>query len=468
VTELEKIHALNVDDRAIRRRLVAAYLAVGRTADAEKLLAAALKKNPRDTDALLGRSSLLLASGDLSRAAEDLNRVIEQDFTSAEAYYLLASLHRLRGNKNSSRQALGEAVRMNAEFLAARIELSRVLLDTDPKASLDVASQAPSWQKREPVWIAQRNWALLATGDKAGFARGVAEGIAMARSPDLLLQDAVVKLQNRDVQAARVVLEESAKRYPEDTRALELLAQTYETENQLAAGIRRLKEHAAAYPRSAPVQYLLGRWLQRAGSLSEARHAFAAAKQANSSFWQADLAIARVHLAENKVNDARFVLTPLLDHPQAAPQARLLLASAAEKSGARTEAVGHYRRILEQEPDHVFALNNLAYLLAEHVNSPDEALRFAQRAQELAPDDPTVNDTIGWVYFRKGVYDSAIQYMESSVKRQPNATRHAHLAIAYAKRGDRNRAMEHVSAAVRMSPRVPEVIEARRIVLGGE
>ena len=47
------------------------------------------------------------------------------------------------------------------------------------------------------------------------------------------------------------------------------------------------------------------------------------------------------------------------------------------------------------------ALNGLAYLLAE-TRQPDEAIKYAQKAKELAPDSPAVDDTLGWTYFQKG------------------------------------------------------------------
>ena len=58
------------------------------------------------------------------------------------------------------------------------------------------------------------------------------------------------------------------------------------------------------------------------------------------------------------------------------------------------------------DASNLFALNNLAYALA--MADPDEASKLAQRAAELAPDNATVQDTLGWVYYRKGNYTMAL------------------------------------------------------------
>jgi Tfp pilus assembly protein PilF len=286
------------------------------------------------------------------------------------------------------------------------------------------------------------------------------------RTADLLLQDALLKLDARNTAAARASLEETLKRYPQDTRALDVLVQTYVAEQQASVATRKVREHAAAHPKSPTVQHYAGMWLQRHGSPAEARAAFEAARAANQSFWMADLAIASLDIGENRLDSARQRLTPLTSHPQAGPSAQLLLASTEEKSNNHSAAVVQYRNVLVQQPDNIIAMNNLAYTLAEHANAPDEALKYAQRAKELAPENPTVDDTIGWVYFKKGIYSSAVQYLESSVKRAPTTTRHIHLALAYAKRGDTARAREQMQAASKLSPESPAVIQAEKLLAG--
>jgi Tfp pilus assembly protein PilF len=266
------------------------------------------------------------------------------------------------------------------------------------------------------------------------------------------------------VKAARASLEEILRDYPEEIRALDVLARSYTVYKQPAVALRRIREHAAAHPKSAHVQHYLGIWLERNGALAEARAAFGAAKAADATFWRADLSIAAMDVTQQKFDAARKSLLPLLSHPDAWLQARTLLAAVERSSGNLTAAVEHYRKLIELQPDNVFALNNLAYALAEYANSPDEALKIAERAKELAPDNPAVDDTLGWVLFRKGIYTSAVQHLENSVKRGPTATRHAHLAIAYAARGDRQRGLEQLQAAIKLNQTAPEVVAAQKLL----
>ena len=73
------------------------------------------------------------------------------------------------------------------------------------------------------------------------------------------------------------------------------------------------------------------------------------------------------------------------------------------------------------------ALNNLAYHLANDTRQFDEALKIAQHAKELAADNAVVDDTIGWAFYQKGLYQSAVKQFEEAVATGPTARRKYHL-----------------------------------------
>ena len=117
VTELEKLARSNPDDRILRTDLVKAYLSLNRVADAEKVLTAALKKNGLDTDAMLQRSRIYIASGKYTEAQTDLNQVLHYRSDSAEAHYLLSKVRQGRGEGALQQQELAEVLRLDPAFL---------------------------------------------------------------------------------------------------------------------------------------------------------------------------------------------------------------------------------------------------------------------------------------------------------------------------------------------------------------
>jgi len=99
-------------------------------------------------------------------------------------------------------------------------------------------------------------------------------------------------------------------------------------------------------------------------------------------------------------------------------------------------------------------------------HSVDEALMLAQKAKEKLPQDPSVMDTLGWVYYKRGLYDSAIAEFVDSIEKLPNnASVHYHLGLAYYKKEDYESAREHLSQALKLDEAFDGAEMARKILM---
>src|SRR5207244_4037304 len=107
-----------------------------------------------------------------------------------------------------------------------------------------------------------------------------------------------------------------------------------------------------------------------------------------------------------------------------------------ESSGEWTLAIERYRRIIARVPDHVLALNNLAYTLATQQKNPSEALPFAKRAYALAKTSPAAADTLAWVYHLLGNDLEALPLITAAVKEPTAAEIHLHAAMIMAAAGN--------------------------------
>jgi Tfp pilus assembly protein PilF len=114
-------------------------------------------------------------------------------------------------------------------------------------------------------------------------------------------------------------------------------------------------------------------------------------------------------------------------------------------------------------------LNNLSYDLTEHAKQPDEALKYAQKAKELAPGDGRVAHTLGWVLYQKGLYSAAVTQLESAVSARNLAPGddlgrlQYHLAMACFRSGNRERGKQALEAAAQIAPALPEARLAREM-----
>jgi tetratricopeptide (TPR) repeat protein len=461
--EFERLAKQDPSDRTARTRLVAAYLADNRTADAERVLSEALKKNPKDSDALLQRSSIWLRANKLTEAQTDLNTVLKFKTDSAEAHYLLSKVHQLRGSVENQKQELGEAMRVNPRFLAARLDLTSILIATGgAKSALQMLQEAPESVRRAPALQLQRCRALIAAGDLEE-ARKTLDGLgANATAPEAVYLRGIIKFQQKDYAGARDVAEEVLKQTPADLRSMNLLVRAYTALKVPAKGLQRIEELAAAQPKSPEVQYFLAQMRLANGRRAEARQALEAVKTLAPKYEAADISLAQLDEADGKLAEARGRLTELLKTSDNAA-ARLLLAEVENKLGNPGSAITEYRKLLDKSPNNIIVLNNLACLLVD-AKQPDEALKFAQQAKEQAPDSPAVDDTLGWVYYQKGMYSAAVRHLERAVSGDGTAKRRYHLAMAYARLGDTEKGRKVLESALRMDKNLPEAQAAEQLL----
>jgi len=466
--EFERVASANPDDRLARTRLVAAYYSFGRPQDAEKLLNGALKKNANDIDALLQKGELLIRTGKFAEAEASLNNVLRLKPDSGEAHYVVGRMFQARGANYRDRQELTGALRLNPNLLQARLEMVESLLASkDVRAASEVLAATPKDQMTSPQIQVQRNWIAFANGDMTEMRKGIDAGLASERSLDLLVQDGLWKLRAGNPQGARVSLEEALKINPSDTRALRGLRAAYNAQKQPGAAIQKVKEYASQNPKSAALQEFLGAMLERSGDHQQARAAFAAAKAADPASLNPDLSLATVDMVEGKWDDASARLSTVLARDPSNPTVNLWVGNVEAVRGKRDAAIDHFRRVLEAWPDNHESLNNLAYLLAERGSDYDQALKYAQRAQELSPEDKTYSDTLGWILYRKGLYSSAIPYLERAATASDSpSTGMYHLAMAYAKAGQSGRAKQTLDAALKLAPNAPEARQASDVVGG--
>ena len=122
----------------------------------------------------------------------------------------------------------------------------------------------------------------------------------------------------------------------------------------------------------------------------------------------------------------------------------------------------HFERAIALDPHAAVAANNLAWLYAQAGGNLDAALALAQSAREALPNRPEINDTLGWIYYRKGLPDLAIPPLEQSVEEQPtNAAYRYHLGLAYLKAEQKAKARRALEEALRLQPDFAGADDAR-------
>jgi tetratricopeptide (TPR) repeat protein len=175
--------------------------------------------------------------------------------------------------------------------------------------------------------------------------------------------------------------------------------------------------------------------------------------------------LASIYLSEKQVDKAIEQYEALLAKKPDQVSPHMMLGTIYDMQEKFDLSEKHYRAALEIKPDFAAAANNLAYILSTNDQTIDEALKFAQIAKGQLPDDPSVMDTLGWIYYKKELYDSAIQELTDSASKLPqNATVRYHLGMAYYKRGKKSLARRELERALSLQNDFKEADEARGIL----
>ena len=96
-----------------------------------------------------------------------------------------------------------------------------------------------------------------------------------------------------------------------------------------------------------------------------------------------------------------------------------------------------YQKVLAVQPENPVASNNMAYVMLQEGGNVDVAFQMAQTAHRLLPDNPSSADTLGWAFYHKHVYTSAINLFKEALQKDPtSALFNYHLGLAYARNGE--------------------------------
>ncbi len=478
VAEYERLAEEYPDDRTLRTRLVSAYVQTERTSQAETLLTQVLAETPNDADARLQRAEVFRRTNRLMQAQEDISAALEYRPNSHQAHFLMAKIYQEMGDSRLQRQELDEALRIEPEYLQARLELAQALLrgaSASPQSAIDLLDEAPDSQKGTAAIVAARIWAHIALKqyvDANSQLDGVKANIRQTH-PEFLLQDGMLQSLAGNYAAARPFLEKALEANPKDLRALNALAGTYVAEKKMAVALSTVRTQADRYPDDASLQIALASWNVRAKYIGEAEKAYEKAIAAGDPTREAAVMLAQIYSSRGEMDKADKLLSDSLAESPTNPELLIMRATIRHGQGRVKEAIADYRGVVDRNAEHYVALNNLAYLLATEENELEEALKYAQQAKEFAPTivqagQPGVaeiDDTLGWVFYLRGVYASAVVHLRDAAEASPeNPVTHYHLAMALAKSGDVAAGRRALEAGLALDPNLPEAAEARKVL----
>lgn len=410
----------NAGALTVKARLL---LAEKRPTEALERIKTAVLVDPRSADAQLTLARIQLALNDVETARKAFNDTLKLEPHSLAAQLELSELHRNRNEIDTAIQFAEQAVADSPRNLPARLTLVRALMVRDQDHARAEKEMRALIVKEPDSARAHGAMAqlLLSRNDLPAAQRSFERELALdAGSAEAITGLVAIDLSRKRTTEARTRVDAFLARHPNSQEVLILAAKVYKEIGQPAKVEALLNRALAAEPANPTTYALLG----------------------------------KLYASQDRLRDAKAQYAQIVKLKPRSVEAITMMGLLCFQSGDLDEAQQWWEKALQIDAYAAAAANDLAYLYAEGRGSLEVALQLAQTARSKYPNLPEVNDTLGWVYYRKDLMGQAILYLQQSLDVEPNnPLYHFHLGMAYARKGDDAKARRLLEAALRIDPK---------------
>lgn len=155
---------------------------------------------------------------------------------------------------------------------------------------------------------------------------------------------------------------------------------------------------------------------------------------------------------EDRHQEAFNLIEKTINTVSNTPQLIYDYAMAAERIGKLDLMENELRKVIQLQPDFAAAYNALGYSFADRNIRLNEAKILIQTAHKLSPNDHYILDSLGWVEYRLGNYELAIEYLRKAHSIQPDPEISAHLGEVLWKQGLQEEAKKVWNEALKLFP----------------
>ena len=462
LAEYSSLYSDHPKNTQVKRNYIQILILKNQLNEAGKLNDELLKANAHDVDALVYRGQIQLRRNDAAGAVDALQQALKNDSSNAVAHYQLGAAFDMQHNDARAESEWREAVRLRPDLTDAQRALAT--LETrrgDLEALTQTAQQIISGAPQSPDGYLMRAMAEMNRQKYSDAQQDLTKAMGLAPgSPVPYVQMGnLYQLQKQYLEAIKFY-QQALDKDGASTDALQGIMNIYLLQKQPNQAIAAARAQIAKSPNTSGFYDLLGTALfQNKKDLTGAEAAFHKAIDIDKNNSDALLKLGEVQAAQGSVSQALALYQrSIKDHPREI--AFYILAGEMDESQSDwNNAKAMYQKALEIQPDNPLASNNLAYVMLQQGGNVDVALAMAQTARRGMPDSSNAADTLGWAYFHKGVYQSAINMFQESLRLNEkrgaadDPTVHYHLGLAYGKVNQPAQARQQLERALKINPK---------------
>jgi len=436
--------------------------------EASSFLENVITRDPDNPSGRILQAQISLSKGDPGKAIEVLTRLDGAYPNNPVIKYHLARGYLATKNVSLATATLEQAVGTNPNYKEASLLLGE--LDVGSGRFQAGAPVLENLLRKHPELAPAR--ALLADayrglGRLDDAAQLFRDKIKMTpqdfRSYFLL---GVILRQQQKTTEARQCFEKAAELAPDNLSPIDQLVEMDLADKRPDAARRRIQQQLEKKPEPAGAHFLEAKIYMAEQDWDHAEASLQKAIELDPNLTDAYDLLISVYGAANKLQQAVSQLETALGKTPNNPRTLRLAGLVYFKLKDYPKARDAYEKLLALRPlspDLVPILNDLAFIYSEHLNQLDRAYDLAQKAHTLHPDSTQVQDTLGWIFYKRGEYQKALDLLQLSAKTQPDDSEiQFHLGMASYMMGDADAARLALEQASHATTDFPGKDEAQR------
>ena len=405
-------------------------------------------------DGFLQLNRLLASTQDKALRLKLVQQLAQPYPQVAQAHFAIAQAAAGAGNSELALAEVRTASKLKPDWeLAALLEAQLLQRQSNALALQHLAAFLKQYPKAREVRMSYAR--LLVAERKYTEARAEFQTLSkdFPDNADVVFAVGALSLQLQDYAQA----EANFKR---------LLALAYHDKNTVRLYLGQIAEEQKNYPEAlrwydevtsgeqylqAQIRYALV--LNKEGKLDAAR-AHLQQVRADSVEGRVQLVLAEAQMLReaNRPQEAFDLIGSALKKMPDQPELLYDYAMVAEKLGRMDLLETSLKTLIRLQPDHAHAYNALGYSLADHNVRLPEAHQLIEKALQLAPDDPFIIDSMGWVLYRMGKNKQALEYLRKAYSARSDPEIAAHLGEVLWVAGERGEAEKIWQEAAKKTP----------------
>ncbi len=453
-----------------QKRIVEALAAGGKPKEAMTMVEKLLGEHKDNSDLRSMRAALILQSGDrtqLQRAVEDFASALQRNPKNFVLQFNLGRAYLVKNELDAARVQFQEALKLRPDYIPARLLLAQVYLSKrDWAKAMQESGTVLQQDSRNLQGRLMRSAALLGAGDYGQARKALEETLQLyPTSRDAQFQMAMLNLGEKKPAESEKFFRNMQQSDARDPRGLLGLVETYMMSGRKDQALRLLADELKTSPGRDDLRLAMGNIAFRAQDYDTAIGSYKTLIDKRPQAADLWVRLGVVYGRAGKYGEAYQAFDKAISIDPKNPVTFVERAMLLEHEGKSEEARPIYDQVLKLQPDNPIALNNLAYMMAEEGKDLDLALMYAQRAKQRLPQNADVADTLGWVYIKKNLSDSAIQIFKELTKKNPeNPMFRYHLALALVQKGDKMQAKRELESALHSNPTKPVEAKIRELM----